>query len=572
MKVQLSTIPMVDPILVTSGIKRYKGKWDREQVAHLLKRTMFGSCRADLDHFHKKSLKKAVKELIHTEYPVPGPPINNYNDDKFTDTEILPGADWTVARKFDGMNNGRRKNSFKSWWFGLMLNQDRSIREKMVLFWHNHFVTETNTVDNALFCYRYNVLLRKYALGNFRELVKAISLEPAMLRYLNGYASSKKAPDENYGRELQELFTVGKASDLKHVGIDAGFTGGTKPDAAGVRVGPETPHYTEEDVKAAARVLTGYTLNYKTFSSSFDPKRHDEGDKQFSSFYGSRLIAGKKGKDGADELDELLDMIFARDEVSRFICRKLYRFFIYHTIDDATEENVIVPLAKLFRKKKYEIAPVLEALFQSRHFFDPANYGCMIKSPVDFTVGLCREFNIAFPDVSDCEEQYGLWEQLRNQATGLQQNIGDPPNVAGWQAYYQEPEYDKLWISSDTLPKRNQFTDRMIGGGFARNGRKIVIDPLGFAAGMSDPANPDTLIAESVRGLYPTDLSAEQLQFIKTNILLSGLVGMSSDHYWTNAWQAYQDKPDDKGARNIVTTRLRSLYRHLMDLPEYQLM
>jgi hypothetical protein len=506
---------------------------------------MFGASRKDGEHFRAKSLKKAVKELIYTEYPTPDPPINSYNDDKYTDPEILPGQTWISSLKYDGMSNGRRKNSFKSWWLGLMLNQDRSIREKMVLFWHNHFVTETNTVDNALLCYQYNVLLRRHALGNFKELVKAVTLEPAMLRYLNGYASSKKAPDENYGRELQELFTIGK--------------------------GPDS-HYSEGDVKAAARLLTGYTINYKTFTSSFDPHRHDESDKQFSAFYDNHVIRGRKGKEGADELDELLDMLLGREEVSRFVCRKLYRFFVYHQIDEATEKNVIEPLAVLFRKKKYEIAPVLEALFRSRHFFDPANYGSMIKSPVDFTVGLCREFDIVFPDVSDCEEQYGLWEQLRNQAAGLQQNIGDPPNVAGWQAYYQEPEYDKLWISSDTLPKRNQFTDRMIGGGFARNGKKIQIDPLIFAAGLSNPGDPDLLIRDSVQALFQLEVSAQELQFIKTNILLSGLVGMASDHYWTNAWQAYRNKPDDKGARNIVATRLRSLYKYLMELPEYQLM
>src|SRR5579863_1782030 len=253
---------MVNPPTVSSGIKRYKGEWKEQQVAHLLKRTMFGVKKEDLDHFRQQSMKKAVKELIYSEYALPDPPINNYNDDKYSDPEILPGQTWVNSLKYDGMNNGRRRNSFKSWWFGLMLNQDRSLREKMVLFWHNHFVTETNTVDNALFCYQYNALLRQHALGNFRDLVKAVTVEPAMLRYLNGYANTKKAPDENYGRELQELFTVGK-------GIGS--------------------HYTEGDVKAAARVLTGYTVNYKNYSSSFDHNRHDETDKQFSAFYGNTV-------------------------------------------------------------------------------------------------------------------------------------------------------------------------------------------------------------------------------------------------------------------------------------------
>ena len=536
---------MVNPAPVTSGIRRYKGDWTPVQAAHLLRRTMFGAPREDVSYFLQKSPKKAVRELLQDDRPLPGPPVNNYNDDKYTDPEIAPGADWTVSLKYDGMNNGRRKNSFKSWWLGLMVGQDRSIREKMVLFWHNHFVTETNTVDNALFCYRYNVLLRQHALGNFKTLVRAITAEPAMLRYLNGYVSTKAHPDENYGRELQELFTVGK--------------------------GPGS-HYTESDVKAAARVLTGYTINYKTFTTVYDPNRHDEGDKQFSAFYNNHVIRGMKGKEAEGEVDQLIDMIFSQEEVSKFLCRKLYRFFVYHTIDEPTEQNVIGPLAKLLRKKNYEVRPVLEALLTSQHFFDAANYGGMIKSPVDFTVGLCREFQVPFPAASEYVDAYGFLEQVRNQAAALQQNIGDPPNVAGWQAYYQNPEYDKLWISIDTLPNRNQFSDRMINNGFARNGKKIGIDVVAFAASLSNPEDPDKLIAGSVQALYAVALPPEELQFIKSSILLSGLVGMSSDHYWTNAWVACQAKPDDKANRNTVTDKLKNLYRHLMDLPEYQLL
>src|SRR5579872_3861628 len=193
---------MANPAPISTGIRRYKGEWTPTQVTHLLRRTMFGAKKEDVEHFLHRSPKKAVRELIRTAYPLPAPPVNGYNDANYTDPEIAPGADWTVSLKYNGMNNGRRKNSFKSWWFGLMVGQDRSIREKMVLFWHNHFVTETNTVDNALFCYRYNVLLRKHALGNFKTLVREMTAEPAMLRYLNGYASTKAHADENYGREL----------------------------------------------------------------------------------------------------------------------------------------------------------------------------------------------------------------------------------------------------------------------------------------------------------------------------------------------------------------------------------
>jgi hypothetical protein len=196
----------------------------------------------------------------------------------------------------------------------------------------------------------------------------------------------------------------------------------------------------------------------------------------------------------------------------------------------------------------------------------------MIKSPVDLAVGCCREFGVELPGAGEYADQYGFWEQLRNYVAGLQQNLGDPPNVAGWQAYYQEPEYDKLWISSDTLPRRNQLTDRMVNYGWARNGKKIGIDVLAFTQKLPHPEDPDLLIADAVAALYSVQLPADELQLIKTSILLSGLTGTASDHYWTNAWTNLQQKPDDKVNRNQVTNKLKALFRHLMDKPEYQLM
>lgn len=271
-----------------------------------------------------------------------------------------------------------------------------------------------------------------------------------MLRYLNGYLNVKTSPDENYGRELQELFTIGKGPNSK---------------------------YTEGDVKAAAKVLTGYTVNATTISSAFDPTKHDTTNKQFSAFCNNKVITGKTGANGATELDDLLDMIFATDECALFICRKLYRFFVYYSIDAATEANVIAPLAAIFRSNNYEIKPVLQALLSSDHFFDPVNRACLIKSPIDFTVGLCRETEITFPATTDYINQYYMWDYLRTQAANMQQNLGDLPNVAGWPAYYQEPQYHELWINSDTLPRRNQLTDMMNNTGYARNGKKIVMDP-----------------------------------------------------------------------------------------------
>jgi len=537
----------MDIPIVESGLKKYRGRWTKDEVKHLLKRTMFGAAKSDVDHFAAKSMRSSVKELLNTGEPDPLPPVNNYNDDKYTDEEIQPGQTWVTAAKVTGMNSGRRRNSYKAWWIGLMLNQQRSIREKMVLFWHNHFATETNSVDNPTMCYKHNVLLRQYALGNFKDMVGAITRDPAMLKYLNGNANTKKAPDENYGRELQELFTMGK--------------------------GPDS-HYTEADVKAAARVLTGFRIENKVLPEVhgvFDAGRHDEADKQFSAFYNSTVVPGRKAKEGEAELDDMLNMLFAKEELSKFICRKLYRFFVYYRIDATTEKNIIEPLAKTFRKNKYEIKPVLKELLGSRHFFDAANRGTIIKSPADFTVGLCREFSVVFPGGEDYADLYGFWNNIQNTAAQMQQNIGDPPNVAGWPAYYQEPQFDKIWINSDTLPKRNQFTDRMMTNGFARNAKKIVIDPYLFTKNLPDADNPDALIDDAVQLLYAMDLPDKEKKYMKEGILLSGLQGVMSDHYWTDAWNKMSSKPEDSANKKDVANKLRNLYKYLMNLPQYQL-
>jgi uncharacterized protein (DUF1800 family) len=528
------------------SIKMYKGKWTIDQAAHLVKRTMFGASWDDVTYFAKGSLKKAIKELFTEDDTVPAPPLNTYNDDKYTDEEIATGQSWITASKQSGMNIGKRKNSLRSWWLGLMINQQRSLREKMVLFWHNHFATEINIVDNPTFSYKHNVLLRQYALGNFKQMLLAVTTDPCMLKYLNGTNNVKKAPDENYGRELQELFTIGK---------DNG------------------PHYTEDDVKAAAKVLTGFRIENKILAEAhgiFEPNRHDSTDKPFSSFYNNNIIKGLANKEGANELDAMIDMILQQEEVSRYICRKLYRFFVYHAIDDVTEKNIIEPLAKTFRKNNYEVKPVLQQLFSSRHFFDTVNKGALIKSPVDFCVGLCREYNISFPGEDDTVSQYALWYNIQNSASQLQQSIGDPPNVAGWAAYYQMPQYDKIWINSDTLPKRNLFTDRMVNNGFAKDKQKIMIDVIAYTQTFVNAGNPDALIQEAAQRLYSVPLPEKEKQYLKEGILLSGLQGKMSDHYWTDAWMKLSNISDTAN-RKDVTNKLKKMYQYLMNLPQYQL-
>ena len=358
---------------------------------------------------------------------------------------------------------------------------------------------------------------------------------------LNGYLNTASAPDENYSRELQELFTLGK--------------------------GPGS-QYTEGDVKEAAKVLTGWQVNGNTYQTVFTSSRHSSVNKQFSSFYNNTIITGRTGATAGDlELNDLLNMIFAQQEVAKFIVRKFYRWFVYYEIDAATEANVITPLADIFRSNNYNIIPVLTVLFKSEHFYDILNQSFIIKTPVDIVVGSMREYNVNMPLQSDWNTGYGHWNTLYQYMflTGL--NLHDPPNVAGMPAYYQEPLFHEIWITTDSLPKRNQYTDVMTNTGFARNGFRMQFDFVAYAKTLTNPGNPNDLIDEALKYLYRMNLSPQVKQQMKTQMLLSN---QQYDYYWTNAWSAYIASPTVANF-NIVNTRLKDLFRYLMNLSEYQL-
>ena len=544
-KAATPTIKKATPAYRTnSGINPYTGAWTRNEVAHLLKRTMFGAKKADIDYFLSRTLSQSVDELLNLSQPMPLPPVNDYSPGT-ADPTVPAGQTWVNNPTPDGTLNNVRRNSLKKWWTGLMLNQDRTIREKMTLFWANHFGTETVDIGISHFMYQHHNLLRQNALGNLKQLVKAVTIDPGMLRYLNGYLNTASAPDENYSRELQELFTIGK-SEVTNMGP-----------------------FTESDVKQAAKVLTGWRINNTTYLSYFESTRHDSTNKQFSSFYNNTIITGRTGANGAIETDDLLTMIFNKNEVSEFIVRKLYRWFIYYTMDAATETNVIQPLAAIFRNNNYDIKPVLATMLKSEHFFDVLNQGCQIKSPVDQIISCMREFGVVFPDpVTLYADAYGMWNYLFSWGVSMNQNIGDPPSVSGWPSYYQTPNFNELWINSDTLPKRNRFTDTMITNGYTRNSRKIIIDAVAFTQALPNPGDPNSLIDDALAILYRMSLSASTKQSIKEQILLTN---QTQDYYWTNAWTAYLANPANQTNFNVVNTRLKSLYQYLMNLPEYQL-
>ncbi|MET4074148.1 DUF1800 domain-containing protein [Hymenobacter sp. UYCo722] len=523
----------------SSTLAPYTGTWGYAQAAHLLRRSLFGPTRTEIMAAAGSNLT-AVLNMLLVPTAAPAPPVSV----SATDTSVAVGQTWT-SQAFDQNFEGVRRASLRDWWLGLLLNQNTSLTEKMTLFWHNHFVVEISTINDARLGYEYVRLLRQHALGNVKQLAKDVTVTPAMLRYLNGNQSTAGAPNENYGRELLELFTVGK----------------------GPLIGPGNyTNYTEADVQAAAKVLTGWRdQGTVPVGSYYTASRHDTTTKVFSAAFGNARIA----PNGATEYQDLVNLIFQQAETARFLVRKLYRWFVYYLIDAQVETDIIQPLSTLLIQNNFDIVPVLRALLGSQHFFDVLNMGCLIKSPLDFTVGLLRQMEVVFPTAaSNLVVQYGMWDYTNGLSYVQQQTLGDPPNVAGWAAYYQTPQFHELWINAVTLPRRNQVTDLFISTGYARGGVKIVIDPVALVQSLPAVTASDCnlLIDEFVRLMVPIGLTANQLDFLKT-ALLPGL----PDFEWTVEWQAYLAAPTSTAKKAAVTTKLQAMLRALMGLAEYHL-
>jgi hypothetical protein len=519
---ELTEIERVNPI--TSGLAAYTGSWTTTEAVHLLRRTGFGFKKTEVDTLVGLSVNSAIDLVLNIDTTPPAPPVNFYNNDEPDENGLPYGADWTndpfVGTEIGNDTNNQRTDGLSSWSLGLALNQDITIREKMTLFWY-HFIpidfyqiaqssNEFCNTNSARICYSYMKMFRDNATGNFKSLIRNMATQPAMMFYLNNQANTKTAPDENFAREIMELFTLGK--DISNV-------------------------YSEADVVQAAKVLTGWRvqgLNTTSPTTNFVVNLHE------------------------------------------YICRRLYRFFVYYDIDANIEANIIVPLAQFFVANNWNMLPVLEKLFKSEHFFDMANRGVYIKAPLDIIVGTMRTFNINYnvSDPTNHDAQYELWKNFNEALYGMQQAMGSIPNVAGWQAFYQKPSFHEYWINSNSIQRRYGLVENMFSGfDMTKNGltTRIEVDIIWFVRQFPNAIclDPNSLVSECIKYLLPIDLSLDQKNIIKAQSLLSG---QSTDYYWTNAWAAYTSNPSDVTNETIVKTRLRSLLLTIVEYAEYQLM
>lgn len=502
-----------EPLRLRSGLDPYvptaETPWTRGRARHLLKRTGFGAPARAISALHALSPNAAVDALLDGAIALPPPPDPAWRN-------AVP-PHWTAPPEEQEAYleaNNERVGEYITGSLDRLLSRGVSdplaaavqgFRDKMALLWHNHVVTDLDSHFMAPWLFRYWSLCRRNAFGNVITLIHEIGRDPAMLVYLNGLENQAApngqpyVPNENYARELFELFTMG---------IEG-------PDG--------TPNYTQQDITEAARALTGWGIDYygqtpTPLDSLLVDEWHDATDK---------TLFGETGPLG---YDDVIRIIFERRtvETAHFICRKLYRAFVH----DVPDEDIVGQLAARLITEDFELAPVVQVLLKSEHFFDAGLVGAAIKSPIETMYGLWRELGLD-PEVEDADFQGGLYYAAS--IAGME--LFQPPNVAGWPG-------GRTWIDTSRLTTR-WTTCRWL---FWRQDiyRALAADyPNRWTASLLASE-----LADDMLGVPPDDALRPQL----TEILLNG----QPDYEWD---------PTAASAEN----RIRQLVAFLTELPEYQL-
>lgn len=584
------------------------GSLGYKRAAHLLHRVSFGPTKQQIDAFATLSAGQAVSVLFQQSLPDPVLPI---------DPET--GTEWVLTGTTDA-NSGDSdlQEFFKGWFIGQMLSVgvaaadslSYSTREKIVFFLHTVFTTIQSKVDNSRSLYFQNQLFRKFAfdkaLGTdytIKELTKKISVDNAMLRLLDGNLNVNGSVNENYGRELFELFTIGRGLE------------GTLPPAS---VPGDYFNFTEQDVRAAAKVLSGWELD-PTFStmdnlvdldlagaiklargkvrgSTTNANAHDNSIKQFSDRFNNAtiqpdplLLSGSNATEASalDEISQLIELIYSKPETARNFCRRVYRFFVYHEINQTIDDTIIQEMANTFVGSGYKLQPLLEDLFQSQHFYDAApgvdddHFGGIIKSPLDLMVGTFRLFSIQLPDpLSSPVSYYEKTGELIRALESMGMHFYEPFDVAGYDAYHQYPIYHRSWISTNFLTRRYEFIRNLvsesqmmpgslkidvvmfvkdnISNAIAADARSLIIELAKYFLPLADNLTFDPALDDN------SGLTAERLNYFLSAFLKSPQIDADPEGAWTFRWNNLTEM-------EVVRGQLQNLFNAMLQSPEYQL-
>lgn len=391
---------LVAGLLLAAASAAQAGGIGVEGARHLLHRAGFGASDSEVRSLAPLSREQAVERLLAGTLAAPtiAPPA--FVHEPFTPYYRLRALD-AEARMAELRTRLQQSFALRAWWLHEMAVTPSPLTERMTLFWHNHFATSQQKVRSVSLMYRQHALLRREALGSFRRLLHEVARDPAMLVYLDNAGSRREAPNENFAREVMELFTLGEG------------------------------HYGERDVKEAARAFTGWSLDRDTGEFRLRRAWHDAGEK---------TVLGRTGRlDGAAVIDVLLE----HPRTAELVTEKLWREFVSPT----PQRDEVRRIAAAFRAGDYEVRPIVRALLVSDAFWDQAHRAVLIKSPVDLVVGTMRTFGLRPID----------YRPAAFAVAALGQNLFTPPNVKGWPG-------GTAWIDSSTLLARRQWIDRIFRG------------------------------------------------------------------------------------------------------------
>lgn len=572
----------------------YLGVLGSSRAAHLLRRATFGPTTTQINDFGSLTASEAIVLLFDDQIPDPELPINPET-----------GLDWLLTGQL-GAEVGLRElnNNLIMWLIGLACDHTKpvsfSTREKIVYFFHSHFTTKQDKVGNSRTLYFQNELFRQYAFDknklpefNFKSLLTKVSLDNAMLRFLDGSQNVKGSPNENYGRELMELYCIGR-------GLEGSFPTDLPQG--------DYLNYTEQDVQAAARVLSGLKLdeNYLTIDietnlprGRVDTDSHDNDEKQFSNRFNNTVIRpdpallqnGLATEESViDEINQLVEMITSQQESSLFICRELYRFYVYHEVTEDIQNTIITEMAVTLVTNGFKLQPVIEELLQSQHFYDAVamdvnddKFGAIIKSPLDLVAGTFRFFNLSFANhITDYDLFYQQVGTLKVQLRRMGMDYYEPFEVAGYTAYHQFPAYNRNWISSNYLTNRYDFVSSVFMMMNTQNPDMPGPDMVQFTKDnfdMATGADARELIKAYIQYLFPvhynltfdssaddnSGLTAERLNYFIQAFLFEPQIDADPEAEWTNRWNGNMEM-------DVVEGQLVKLANVLMQTPEYQLM
>lgn len=552
-------------------LEPFEGKLGLVRAKHLLKRATYGIDIEVIDKFDSLTADQAVELLFEFEAKYDNEPTDYKTGKPFVD---LHRGKPKVLKRNSGSKVGKLHKYTVAWWIDEAI-KDRTIKSKLVFFLHTCFSISYQQSKDLLpnHFFDHIQLFAKYAKKSYKELAYEIVVDNAMLEFLDNYTNSKENPNENFAREFFELFTIGKG---EQVGLGNYST------------------YTEQDVIAAARLLTGFVKGPKKLNSNKADanviikttpcrgalrfKNHDLSNKRFSAAFNNTEIRGAvTKKDMWRELNEFVDMIFASDATALNICRKIYRFFVFREINQEVEEHIIKPLAELFIKSDYSLEPVLKTLLKSEHFLGKSNsdsppkyIGAIIKSPLDLVLPVLSFFDIQYPDIIKQKKQhYEFWffRGLLNKVfirTGFHPFA--PQDVAGYPSYYQSPNFQRGWFSSSSIIGRYSFIQELLREKVSdKDFGSTTLQLVPFIKKhIKKPENAHNLVAQLSTYLFPIPLDKERFDYFLHQILLDDL----SLKNWKKEWNTYLQQNDDI----VIKKPLNRLLVALVNAPEFQVM